>query len=91
MRATSAPAAFTVGDMALVDTNSASQLLEATIAAFSILGGGMAYFSGYNAAQALGQNEDPQSVAQRINEGIGEGFRMMWPLSIIALIIVVWT
>jgi hypothetical protein len=77
--------------MALTDTGNAGELLEAVIAAFSILGGGMAYFSGYNAAQALGQHRDPQFVAQRINEGIGEGFKLMWPMSIVALIIVVWT
>lgn len=77
--------------MTLGDAGNAGELLEAMIAAFSILGGGMAYFSGYNAAQALGQHSDPQFVAQRINEGIGEGFKMMWPLSIVALIIVVWT
>ncbi|HWP33370.1 MAG TPA: hypothetical protein VNL97_06445 [Solirubrobacterales bacterium] len=34
----------------------AVELLKAVIAAFSILGGGMAYFSGFNAAQALAHN-----------------------------------
>jgi hypothetical protein len=74
-----------------VDPNSATELLEAVIAAFSILGGGMAYLSGYNAAQALAHNAHPQFVAQRINEGLGEGFELMAPLSIVALIIVVWS
>lgn len=51
----------------------------------------MACFSGYYAAQALAQRQPPEFVAQRINEGLGEGFKWVSPLSIIALIIVVWT
>jgi hypothetical protein len=69
----------------------AAEFLEAIIAAFSILGGGMAYFSGYNAAQALSHNNHPEYVAEQINVGIGEGFRLMAPLSILALIIVLWS
>jgi hypothetical protein len=53
--------------------------------------GGIAYFSGFNAAQALAQNAPAHFVAQRINEGVGEGFEITAPLSIIALIIVVWS
>jgi hypothetical protein len=69
----------------------AVELLEAVIAAFSILGGGMAYFSGFNAAQALAHNGRPEFVAQRINEGIGEGFELMAPASIAGLIIMAWS
>ena len=76
--------------MTLIDPSSARELLEAIIAAFSVLGGGMAYFSGYYAAQALARHQPPRVVAQRINEGIGEGFKSVSPLSILALIIVVW-
>lgn len=67
------------------------ELLEGAIAAFSILGGVMAYLSGYYAAQALRQHRPPQVVAQRINEGVGEGFIGGSLPAIIALIIVVWS
>jgi len=77
--------------MVPVEASSARAFLEAIIAAFSVLGGGMAYFSGYYAAQALAQDQPPEIVAHRVNEGIGLGFRLISPLSIVALIIVVWS
>lgn len=77
--------------MSPADADAARQFLEAVIAAFSMLGGGMAYFSGYNAAHALSDNDDPQYLTERINEGVAEGFRVMAPLSIVALIIVLWS
>lgn len=77
--------------MILVEASGARELLEAVIAAFSVLGGGMAYLSGYYAAQALAQRQPPEITAQRVNEGIGLGFLLASPLSIVALIIVVWS
>jgi len=77
--------------MTPVDANGAREFLEAIIAAFSVLGGGMAYFSGYGAAQALAQGQTPETLAQWVNEGIGLGFRYLSPLSIVALIIMVWS
>ncbi|HWM55560.1 MAG TPA: hypothetical protein VNO20_09250 [Solirubrobacterales bacterium] len=77
--------------MTPIDPGSAREFLESIIAAFSVLGGGMACFSGYYAAQALAQRQPPEFVAQRINEGLGEGFKWVSPFSIVALIIVVWT
>ncbi len=77
--------------MAPIDATGAREFLEAIIAAFSVLGGGMAYFSGFSASQALAQGQSAESVAHRINEGIAEGFELTSPLSIVALIIVVWT
>jgi len=56
-----------------------------------VLGGGMAYFSGFAASQALAQGQAPELVAHRVNEGVAEGFELASPLSIVALIIVVWT
>lgn len=77
--------------MAPVEADSARELLEAAVTAFSILGGAMAYFSGYLAAQAIYEHQPPHVVAQRVNEGIGEGFTKGALPAILALIIVVWS
>lgn len=77
--------------MAPIDFAAAREFLEGLIAAFSVLGGGMAYFSGFRAAQALAQGLSPEVVAHSINEGVGVGFEMFSPLSIMALIIVAWS
>lgn len=76
--------------MAPVEAESARQLLEAIVAGFSVLGGGMAYLSGYYASQALAQEQPPEFVAHRVNEGLAIGFRGAAPASIAALIIMVW-
>lgn len=51
----------------------------------------MAYFSGFAAALALGRDEPPVWTAQRINEGIGEGFIVGAPAALITLMIMGWT
>jgi hypothetical protein len=76
--------------MAPVDLTSAREFLEAIVAAFSMLAGGMAYFSGYNAAQALAQDQPPEVVAHSVNEGLGRGFEIFSPLSIFALFVMLW-
>lgn len=75
----------------LVDPTEVRQLLEAAIAALSMLGGAMAYLSGFGAAQALRDREPPEVVTQRINEGIGNGFLWGAVLGAMALIIVLWS
>ena len=77
--------------MAPVDASGARELIEAAVAAFSVLGGGMAYTSGFYAAQALTQRQPPEIVAQRVNEGIGKGFAWGSLPAIPALIIVMWS
>lgn len=77
--------------MTPVEAESARHLLEGAIAAFSVLGGAMAYLSGYFAAQALAERQPPHVVAQRINEGIGEGFAWGSSPAVVALIIVLWS
>jgi len=73
------------------DASSTREFLEAVIAAFAVLGGLMAYFSGYSAATSIAESQPPHVVAQRINEGVGEGFvKGVFP-AILALIIVVWS
>lgn len=76
--------------MVLADPGSAQEFLEAIIASFSVLGGTMAYFSGYAAYGALARAEPSTAVAQGINEGIAEGFGLGVPASIMALMIMGW-
>jgi hypothetical protein len=74
-----------------LDPAGAREFLEAIIAAFSVLGGAMAYYSGYAAYLALAQNESPASLAHGINQGIGEGFALGVPAAIMALMIMGWS
>jgi hypothetical protein len=77
--------------MTPVDATGAREFLEAIIAAFSMLGGGMAYLSGYYAAHALAQNSSSEDLAHAVNEGVGVGFKYASPASIVALIIMAWS
>ncbi len=77
--------------MALIDPVDVSNFIEATVTAASILGGVMAYWSGYLTANALADNQPPEVVAQRVNEGLGRGFSWGYPLSALALIIGAWS
>jgi hypothetical protein len=77
--------------MAAIEIGEVRELVESAVTAISILGGAMAYCSGYFAAQALAAHSAPDTVAQRVNEGIGQGFVMGSPLAVVALIIEAWT
>lgn len=77
--------------MVPADPGSAKVLVEAIIAAFSILGGGMALFSGFNAAESLAQDRPPAVVAHSVNKGIGKGFETSASISIATLVIMAWT
>jgi hypothetical protein len=74
-----------------IEPGGASELIEAAVTAISILGGAMAYCSGYYASRAMSEEQLPEILSQRINEGIGEGFSWGWPTAIVALIIKAWT
>jgi hypothetical protein len=74
-----------------IDPSAARELLEAFIAAFAVLGGAMAYFSGIAAFSALARNRPPATVAHEINEGIGAGFGLGAPAAILALMIMGWS
>jgi hypothetical protein len=67
------------------------ELIEAVISAASILGGAMAYCSGFRAAQAKGEGRTPEGLANSVNEGVAEGFQWGLPLAAITLIIVAWS
>jgi hypothetical protein len=73
------------------DALAAHQFINAVVAAFSMLGGAMASVSGSWAAQAILEDQPPNVVSQRVNEGIGMGFVYGAPLALVALIIAVWT
>jgi hypothetical protein len=75
------------GSVILIDPAVIRELLEAAIAGFSVLGGGMACVSGFHAERALAVRQGPALMAHRINEGIAEGFRLSWKPSIGALVI----
>lgn len=73
-----------------IDPSAARELLEAFVAAFAVLGGVMAYFSGFEAFSAIARNQPPTAVAQSINEGVGDGFGLGAPAAIVALMIMGW-
>jgi hypothetical protein len=76
-----------VGSVISIDATGIRDLLEAAIAGFSVLGGGMACLSGRQAERALAEGQGPAVVADRINHGIAVGFRVFWRPSIGALVI----
>ncbi|HKI65773.1 MAG TPA: hypothetical protein VJ989_00715 [Solirubrobacterales bacterium] len=77
--------------VAPIDAESVRALLESIIAAFAVLGGTMAYFSGFEAFAAVLRNSSPAIVAERINQGMGVGFGVGVPAAVIALMIMGWT
>ncbi len=74
-----------------IEPGDANQLIEAAVTAVSILGGEMAYCSGYAAVRAVSEEQPPDVLSQQINEGLAEGFSWGWPSAIVALIIKIWT
>jgi hypothetical protein len=60
--------------MAPIDGAVVPGLLEAVVAAVSILGGAMAYESGLGAAEAVSENQPAETLGRRVNEGIAKGF-----------------
>lgn len=67
-----------------------SELVQSAVTAVSILGGAMAYTSGYNAARALADEDPPEVAGQSINEGLGRGFAVGFPLAFLVSIIEAW-
>ncbi len=77
--------------MSLFDPAGIRDLIEAGVTAISVLGGAMAYCSGFAATQAVAESQPPEVLGQRVNEGIAQGFSLGWPAAILALIIEMWT
>jgi hypothetical protein len=65
-------------------------LIEAVVTAASVLGGLMAYSSGFAAAGAVAGKRSAAELAQAINEGVAEGFSWGAPLAAITLMIMLW-
>lgn len=77
--------------MVPVDATATRDFLEALVAGFSILGGFMAYPSGFLAAHALALGLPPEALAHQINLGIARGFLSGSPVAVFALMIMAWT
>lgn len=73
--------------MAAIEIGGVRELVDSAVTAISVLGGAMAYLSGFNAAQAMAGNCTPEAIAHRVNEGIGLGFVVGSPLAMTAFII----
>ncbi len=73
--------------MPVIEVADAQGLVEAAVTAVSVLGGAMAYFSGYAAAQAVMNGEPPEVLAHEVNGGLAQGFIAGSPLSVLALIL----
>lgn len=76
--------------MAAIGIGGVRELVESAVTAISVLGGAMAYLSGFHAAQAMAEKCTPEAVSRRLNEGIGLGFVVGSPLAIAALTIEAW-
>lgn len=66
------------------------ELVQSAVTAVSILGGAMAYMSGYNAARALIEDRQPDTLSHAINVGLAEGFIAGMPLALIVTILEIW-
>jgi len=47
--------------------------------------------SGHSASQAVAESQPADTLGQRVNEGLGEGFAIGWPLAVLVFIIGAWT
>lgn len=75
----------------VLDLDAIRMLIDAAVTGVSMLGGTMAFISGYKGALALAGSERPAVVAQSINEGICRGFIWgLWP-AFSTFIVVLWT
>ena len=77
--------------MISIDPAVAREFLEGIVAAFAVLGGFMAYFSGFEASRAFAAGQAHELVAHRINEGLAFGFNLGTWAAIMALMIMGWT
>ena len=73
-----------------VGTQEVQELVQSAITAVSILGGSMAYVSGYSAAWALKEGCDSQSLAHEINVGLGKGFVAGMPPAALVAMLEIW-
>lgn len=65
-------------------------VVQSAITAVSLLGGAMAYMSGYRAARARNKGCDSDTLAQAINVGLTEGFVAGIPVAAFVAILELW-
>lgn len=73
-----------------MDVEALKAMIEATISAASILGGAIAYQTGYAAADAVSRGAPPSILSEEINLGVASGFQWGGPLSAFVLILMGW-
>jgi hypothetical protein len=76
--------------MLALEAGDARDLIEAAVTAVSVLGGAMAYHSGYAASRAMAEDQPPETIGHRVNEGLAQGFAWGWPAALVALMIRLW-
>lgn len=74
--------------MSPLDLGDARAFLDAVIAAFAVLGGVMAYASGFEAARARLARKTPRVIGDHISVGVANGFIVGAAAALITLILV---
>jgi hypothetical protein len=77
--------------MAAIDPNGFNHALQAGLAGLTVLGGGMASFSGWAAFMSVLHGRPPDTLALAVNRGLGWGFAVGAltgvPIGILSLLI----
>ena len=73
--------------MPLATIGNLRDLVEIIVTAISLLGGAMAYASGWAALRAVNVAAPPEELARRVNEGLAVGFLYGWPLAVFVAIL----
>jgi len=74
-----------------MDVEALKAMVEAAISAASVLGGAIAYQTGFAAADAVSREASPQTLSEELNVGVAYGFQWGAPLSASVLILMGWT
>ncbi|MGB7684862.1 MAG: hypothetical protein WBL45_03680 [Solirubrobacterales bacterium] len=77
--------------MPILEIGDVRNLIESAVTAISVLGGAMAFESGYAANRATSESLPPQILAQRINKGLAKGFSWSRTPATFCLIFLLWT
>lgn len=70
-----------------MDIEALREMIEAAIGGASVLGGAMAYQTGWAAMRALFQGASPEFLSTEIDLGVAHGFLWGGPLSAIVFIL----
>lgn len=75
--------------MAIIDPGGLKNLIEAAVTAVSVLGGFMAYLSGYAASKAVAARAPAEVVAEQLNRGLASGFDWGAWIGLIAFVAII--